>query len=74
MKNIDNIRKMNSEELAEFMSKCMSCNHCIYNENKECRNATGTCADGIKAWLEQEITPKLTDDEKVILRNIDKTV
>lgn len=68
MKNIDNLRQMNSEELAKLLSD--KCNCCIGKNKQPC--GCTTCSKGIKAWLEAEVTPKLTDDEKVILRNIDK--
>ena len=71
MTNLEYLRQMNSEELTEFLYDLDCCEHCYYNGNK-CINTEGNCncIDGVKAWLEQEITPTLTDDEKVILRNL----
>ena len=53
MKNIDKIKKMNSEELAKEISKESDdpCSHCIYY-NQPCRGMT--CNEGIKKWLESE--------------------
>lgn len=68
MTNLDNIRKMNSEELAEILNGS-SCKTCIY-KGKCQASCEEYCTNGIKAWLEQEVTPVLTDDEKVILRNL----
>lgn len=49
MKNIDKIRQMNSDELAEFMlNPCELCNECCIQHGIECK-------DGIKQWLEQEV-------------------
>ena len=70
MTNLDNIRKMNSEELAEILSGSC-CKTCIYKGKCRC-NGVYACKDGVKAWLEQEVTHTLSDDEKVILRNIGK--
>ena len=50
MKNIEKIRNMSAEELAEFLenSRC----YCAYNGTDRCDNRS--CEQGIAAWLEQE--------------------
>lgn len=53
MKNIDKIRQMTADELAELLygvdytccDECLAHDYCSDNE---------TCADSIKQWLEQE--------------------
>ena len=71
MNNLDNIRKMNSEELAEILdASVVKCKNCTYKDDYSCKREN--CISEIKKWLEQEVTPTLTDDEKVILRNIDE--
>lgn len=60
------------DELTDEPRRCdnnISCFSCLFGD--------GSCISGRKEWLEQEyqepITPiTLTDDEKAILRNIDK--
>ena len=49
MKNIEKIRNMSAEELAEFLenSRC-----CAYNDTDRCDNRS--CDEGIVKWLEQE--------------------
>lgn len=71
IRNIDNIRQMSSEELAKLINREARCECCAYH-GEICASTICECPVGIKAWLEQEVTPTLTDDEKVILRNIDK--
>lgn len=60
MKNIDEIRKMNSSELAELLSDLASCStleccQCSWRLNK----LDGYCAlqyyDEVQQWLEQEV-------------------
>ena len=50
MKNIEKIRNMTAEELAEFLenSRC----YCAYNDTDRCDNRS--CEQGIAEWLEQE--------------------
>lgn len=48
MKNIDKIKQMNINELANILFECSSCTFCSGCEKN--RN----CEDGIKQWLEQE--------------------
>jgi len=50
MKNIEKIRNMAAEELAEFLenSRC----YCAYNDTDRCDNRS--CEQGIAEWLEQE--------------------
>lgn len=48
MKNIDKIRQMSSEELANILFEYGSCAFCA-----GCRE-TRSCELGIKQWLEQE--------------------
>ena len=52
MKNIDKIRAMSAEELAEKLDRKGKCGLCIW-EYAEC----GFCACGITQWLNQEINP-----------------
>ena len=50
MKNIEKIRNMTAEELAEFLenSRC----YCAYNDTDRCDNRS--CEQRIAEWLEQE--------------------
>lgn len=51
MKNIDKIRQMNSDELAEVISSdCLYCNYRYMGCSYRCE-----CKQGIKQWLEQEV-------------------
>ena len=62
MKNIEKIRNMSAEELAEFLenSRC-----CAYNDTDRCDNRS--CEQGIAAWLEQEAEkPKKPTDAELI--------
>lgn len=51
MKNIERIRQMNSEELAEFIGEDCTC--CVYDDR--CVGYYFECKEGIKQWLEQEV-------------------
>lgn len=55
MKNIDKIRQMNSEELAEILThhldKCDFCTAIL--DSEECTK--NFCVDNVKQWLEQEV-------------------
>ena len=62
MKNIEKIRNMSAEELAEFLenSRC-----CAYNDTDRCDNRS--CDEGIVKWLEQEAEkPKKPTDAELI--------
>lgn len=49
--NYEIIKKFNSKELAEFITKLdVFCNMCVYNL-KHCNNE---CIDGHQAWLKQK--------------------
>lgn len=53
MTNIEKIKRMNSEELANFLSIHESpCEMCIFNKDKNDCLAYG-CVEGIIDWLEQ---------------------
>ena len=63
MKNIEKIRNMSAEELAEFLenSRC----YCAYNDTDRCDNRS--CEQGIAEWLEQEAEkPKKPTDAELI--------
>lgn len=68
MRNIDKIRKMNSEELTEFIMESYindKCEACIYKPS-ECK---GNCRQGMKKWFDSinyEET-QLTEKERAIL-------
>lgn len=51
MKNIDKIRAMSAEELAELCNN--NCQMCVYQEN--CMEIN--CVQGIMEWLNQESNP-----------------
>ena len=59
MKQIDRIRNMNTEELAneDLLQRCRCC--AFFDNKKHLCTAYGaknkTCADGVKAWLESEV-------------------
>ena len=54
MKQIDRIRNMNAEELAELLSDCK--NHCVYyNRSGACYGTEYKCKNGIHIWLESEV-------------------
>lgn len=56
MTNGDKIRQMSNEELAEYLyfnRKVVSCDICVYVEDEEC---DCKCKEGIKAYLDMEIT------------------
>ena len=49
MTNLEKIKSMNAEELAEYFCKLMDCRYCpIYCTRGECRD------NEIKQWLESE--------------------
>lgn len=51
MRNIDNIRKLDSEEFVEFIMETYinhNCRACVYNPN-ECK---GNCREGMTKWLD----------------------
>ena len=50
MKNIEKIRNMSAEELAEFLENSRCC--CAYNGTDRCDNRS--CEQRIAEWLEQE--------------------
>lgn len=52
MTNYDRIRNMSVEELTEFLCNNYKCHQCAYY-HKDCN---GECVDGIKQWLETEVT------------------
>lgn len=53
MKNIDKIRQMNSDELAELLSN-LDCSYCPVKD--ECNKYDNdTCYSTIIQWLEQEV-------------------
>lgn len=63
MKQIDRIRNMNAEEMADQMQnfnayRCLCCDY-HYRREKEGQsifcNAGRDCRDGFKAWLESEV-------------------
>lgn len=51
-RQIDRIRNMSVEELAEFLNDNYKCEQCDYHH--KCCN--GECIDGIKQYLESEVT------------------
>lgn len=61
IRNIDNIRKMTIEELADFITG-FGCKYCIY-DNKICMH--DMCTEGLIGWLKQEaeLTPEVVRDE-----------
>ena len=67
MRNIDKIKKMNSEELVEFiMEKYINdkCDACIFNQN-ECK---GECRTGMTKWFDAiNLDSELTKEEELIL-------
>ena len=52
MKNIDKIRQMTADELAEFI---FGCEYCIYDASLDDCLSHGKCIKGHKQWLEQEV-------------------
>lgn len=54
MKNIDKIRQMNSEELAEFL-KFQSCLECPVLDDNYCGLSVEYCIKAKRNWLEQEV-------------------
>lgn len=61
IRNIDNIRRMTIEELADFVTG-FSCKCCVY-DNDICMH--DRCTEGLAAWLRQEaeLTPEAIRDE-----------
>lgn len=56
MKNIDKIRAMSAEELAEkLLPPHCECEYCIINA--ECNHICGNCYGKIAEWLNQEANP-----------------
>lgn len=53
MKQIDRIRNMNAEELAETISEHLICEKCDF---WSCSGDKTKCAETYKAWLESEVT------------------
>lgn len=53
MKNIDKIRQMTADELAEYMRDNDACHCCLFSTLSVC-NGNIRCKEGIKQWLEQE--------------------
>ena len=67
MTNLERIRNMNAEDMAEFLcetladfTECGYCwgsgesdIHCAYEDNDNCIGKS--CEEGIKAWLESEV-------------------
>ena len=51
MKQIDRIRSMNAEELAEWINENVACMRCCVG----C-GADLSCVEARKAWLESEVT------------------
>lgn len=77
MTNLDNIRQMNSEELAKKIATInfiRACDICTKDKTDECTGVINICECGIKEWLQSEYKEpiKLSDVERVILQNIDK--
>ncbi len=54
MKNIDKIRAMSAEELADYLDK--NCDNCAYSLNCASQDDR-TCYHGIVEWLNQEVNP-----------------
>lgn len=54
MKQIDRIRNMNAEELAEWIDKNVEepCEYCLIRDKRPSKH---NCIKGIKAWLESEV-------------------
>lgn len=51
--NLERIRQMTADELAEFLnSKGHCCEFCAYSKDHYCRDKY--CIDGRKQWLDQE--------------------
>ena len=67
MRNIDKIRKMDSEELVEFIMQSYindKCEACIYNPSK-CK---GECREGMGKWFDAvDLETELTSRENKIL-------
>lgn len=55
MKNIDKIRAMSAEELAEKVFQMNGCVFCAYNDGKCLQK---DCTTGQVEWLNQEVNPK----------------
>lgn len=56
MKNIDKIRQMNSEELAELLDKhIIKCSSCPIKKFCYAQDILNHCKDVFKKWLEQEM-------------------
>lgn len=53
MTNLDRIRGMTLDELAELLST-KACKCCAYLSFAPCGFRAPACKDGIKKWLEQE--------------------
>lgn len=55
MKQIDRLRNMNAEELANAIFLRQKCNFCLWGESVKIFGCNGDCHTGIKAWLESEV-------------------
>lgn len=55
MKNIDKVRAMSVEELANKLDKKGECGFCV----RKCDGWCSNCEDNIIRWLNQEVTPEL---------------
>ena len=54
MTNYDRIRNMSVEELASFINERSPCSCCKKHNEQTCHNIF--CKQGIKQWLESEVT------------------
>jgi hypothetical protein len=53
MTNLERIKQMNAEELAEVILN--SCDYCIHASNRHCcLDGTISCNKSVQAWLESE--------------------
>ena len=53
MTNLDRVKSMTVDELAELLST-KACEYCAYLDFAPCGFGAPACKDGIKKWLEQE--------------------
>lgn len=55
MKNIDKIKAMTVEEMAEAISPLRTCSQCFAQSLCVKINSIGDCSEIIKDWLESEV-------------------
>lgn len=51
MTNLERIKQMNAEELAEFLRHFVMCDYCTL----DCSNHKTDCTIGFKVWLDSEV-------------------